>query len=478
MMSELTIVSLGPGNPDLLNISTIKALQSGYNLFLRTGNHPVASWLTENGITYETFDSLYEKTDDFDELNHCIVSSLFEKASVSPVLYAVPDAATDHTVRALFSFKPNHVRINVIPGVSTYDVCTSVSVPFISESSLYVTPASDILSGFFHDPNRTLLITEIDNPILAGEIKILLSETLDDEYIIYLLRSMDVPISIPLYELDRRKDIDHRTCVLVPGSGFRSRTRFVLNDLIGIMEALRAPDGCPWDRAQTHESLRPYVIEEAWECVAAIDENDPDHLCEELGDLLFQIVFHSSIAGSFDEFTLIDVLSSICSKMLRRHPHVFSDEKFEDTDSLRDAWEKIKAAETGRQTVVSSLDDVPASLPSLKYAAKILKKLMRDESGSRDTRDILTDLCQLAEKIINNKEQIAEDSVGDLLLLCAAFCFHMSIDSEMILHRAVDRLRSRIVSSEAIMKKHGKSLEHLTFDELRVYLNHVEGEIK
>ncbi len=477
MTSDITIVSLGPGNPDLLNAVTIRTLRNAGELVLRTGRHPLSSWLTENGIPFSTMDFLYDTMEDFDQLNERIVSILLKKASVSPIVYAVPDAPTDRSVRTLYAHIPSSVRISTVPGVGIYDACTAVSLPFLSGQPLLVVPASDMLSGFFHDPNNTLLITELDNPILTGEIKIILSDMLDDLYQVYLLNGSDPPVPIPLYELDRKPGIDHRTSVLVPGSGFRERNRFVMSDLAEIMETLRSPDGCPWDRAQTHSTLRPYMVEEAWECVAAIDDNDSDHLCEELGDLLFQVVFHASIGRSFDEFSLGDVFTAVCAKMIRRHPHVFGSAKADSPESVRAAWEKIKEEETGHQTVVRSLDDVAEMLPSLKYTSKTLKKLLKAEYPGDSSR-ILSDIREYAGVLATDRGKTGEEALGVLLLLCAVLCFLEDVDSELALHRAADRLRSLVVSSEKSMKKQGKSLEHLTFDELRVYLKHVKGEIE
>ena len=477
MTSDITIVSLGPGNPELLNAVTISALRSARELVLRTGRHPLSSWLTENGISFSTLDFLYDSTEDFDQLNECIVSVLLEKASVSPIVYAVPDAPTDHSVRTLFARRPSSVRISTVPGVGIYDACTAVSLPFLSGQPLLVVPASDLLSGFCHDPNNTLLITELDNPILTGEIKIMLSETLDDLYQVYLLNGSGSPVPVSLYELDRQSGIDHRTSVLVPGSGFRERNRFVMSDLSAIMETLRSPEGCPWDQAQTHRTLRPYVVEEAWECVAAIDENDTDHLCEELGDLLYQVVFHASVGRSFDEFSLGDVFTAVCAKMIRRHPHVFGSTKADSPESVCAAWEKIKEEETGHQTVVRSLDDVAEALPALKYASKTLKKLLKTECPEGSS-PILSDIREYAGALAADPEKTDEETLGALLLLCAVLCFLEGVDSELALHRAANRLRALVVSSEESMKKQGKSLEHLTFDELRVYLKYVKGEIE
>ena len=476
MNSDIMIVSIGSGDPELLNIKTIRILQESVTLVLRTGKHPLVSWLREQAILFSTLDNLYEECEDFDQLNRQIAEYLFNLAESSQVVYAVPDALSDRSVYMLLSLKPDRLSVSLIPGVSAYDRFLSVSVPFLSEVSVTVVPAAELTDGFSYDPNRTLLITELDNGILAGQVKLFLSELLEDEHQILLLME-DEAIPTQLWLLDRHSGIDHRTAVLIPGSGYLERKRFVISDLISIMERLRAPSGCPWDRMQTHESLRPYVVEEAWECVASIDQQDMEHLSEELGDLLFQVVFHASIGQSYDEFTFCDVVSSICSKMIRRHPHVFGSRELKNAESVKVAWELIKQEETGHKTIISSLDDVSSGLPSLKYAAKVFKKISGSSFWRTDISDVISDLSDLIAEMHMDPESADTERLGELLLLCAELCQTKNTDGELVLHQAVDHLKKRMQAAEKRIINDGKTLEHLTFDELGVYLNHVKGEI-
>ena len=478
MITDIIIVSLGPGDPDLLNTKTLRALRESGTLILRTGRHPLTSWLTDNGIPFSTLDFLYEESDDFDILNRNAAEYLIRQAQAGPIVYAVPDAPTDCTVRVLLHEKPESFSAVVIPGISLYDTHLSSVLSFLQDAAVTVVPADELSDSFHYDPNTSLLVTELDNPIQTGQVKLFLSDMLGDEHNVFLLQNEKKPFSLPLYELDRQTGIDHRSAVLIPGSGFLERSRFVFSDLEMLMEKLRSPDGCPWDRIQTHESLRPYVIEEAWECVACIDQQDPDHLCEELGDLLFQIFFHSSVGRSFGEFSLHDVVTAICSKMIHRHPHVFGSRDLKDAESVRSAWEQLKQEETGSWTVASSLDDVSAGLPSLKYAAKIMKKLQETAAVRSDPKPVLSDIGHLSSSLLSGTVSESTDSLGRLLLLCSELCFALGSDSELVLHQAVDRLKYRLKKVDEVVKNDGKSLEHLTFEELGVYLKHVEDEIE
>ncbi len=478
MKSDIVIVSLGSGDPDLLNIKTVRILREAGSLILRTSRHPIASWLTEQGIRFSTLDHLYSESEDFDSLNQKAADCLIRLASGSEIVYAVPDAATDQTVRTLFRVKPENLAVSVIPGLSAYDLYLSSSLGRLTDTSVVLVPAVELTSGFFYDPNRTLLVTELNDQILAGQVKLFLSDMLDDEYSVVLLQPDGGAEEIPLWHLDRHAEIDHRHALLVPGSDFSGRNRFVMNDLAALMDRLRSPSGCPWDRIQTHETLRSYMIEEAWECVASIDQQDMDHLCEELGDLLFQIVFHSSIGQSYDEFTLDDVISSICLKMIRRHPHVFAARELNTPESVRDAWEKIKQEETGHRTAVSSLEDVSAGLPSLKYAAKLFRKLDGTPVVRSDASSVMQEILGLVTRMRGNPDKTDGEAFGRLLLLCAELGYIEGLDGELILRRSADRLKKRLKSAEKKIIEDGKSLEHLTFDDLGVYLNHVEDEIE
>ncbi len=478
MKSGIIVLSLGNGDPDLLNIKTLKALRESDSLFLRTGNHPIVSWLKENGISFSTLDHLYDVSEDFDMLNQKITDYLISMSEKSPIVYAVPDAITDHTVRTLLLNKPADLTVSLIPGISSYDMLLSSSADRFSDTALQIVTATDFVTRNQYDPNDTHLITELDNGFLAGEVKIRLNEMLEDEYQVFLVSDHQAPVPLSLWQLDRQKNIDHRSAVLVPSADMSGRKRFVLNDLLSLMDKLRSESGCPWDRIQTHESLRPYMIEEAWECVASIDQNDMEHLGEELGDLLFQIVFHASIGRSFDEFTMNDVVSSICLKMIRRHPHVFGDKALTDPESVKAAWEKIKQNETGHCSAVSSLDDVSAGLPSLKYASKLFRKLSGTSIIRSGSAPVLKDMLDLVNDLLAYPSHADSRILGRLLMLCSELCFTEGQDGELLLHQAADRLKNNLRSVEKAIVNDGKSLEHLTFEELGVYLKYVEDEIE
>ena len=444
MNQTVTVVNIASGDPDLLNAKTLQALREGGRLVLRTSVTPLVSFLNQEKISFSSLDDLYDAAEDFHQLSVSMAERIWSLAASSPVVYAVPDLMTDASVRMVCDLRPEKGRLVIIPGLGLSGLYHASARPLLPGPDLFSLPASALLTSDYN-PNVSLLVTELDNLILAGEVKLFLSSYLDDESEVYFLRAPEeAPVPVRLFELDRQLRVDHLSAVLIPGTGYPDRGRFVLEDLLRIMDRLRAPDGCPWDRVQTHQSLKPYMIEEAWECVAAIDEQSDAHLSEELGDLLFQIVFHASIGKDFDEFDMTDVVSSICRKMIHRHPHVFAEAASGPVSAPSPAeWEKLKRSETGSRSVLDSLDDVSPALPSLKYAAKVLKKCSSLPSFDCKPSEVISALLSC----LGHPPEDQESFMEKVLFLSAKLCYSLNLDGELLLRRAVTKYKNQLQSS-------------------------------
>ena len=220
---------------------------------------------------------------------------------------------------------------------------------------------------------------------------------------------------------------------------------YTFEDLKTIMDLLREEDGCPWDREQTHKSIRNCMIEEAYEVVEAIDTENSDLLKEELGDVLFQVLFHSRIEFEKNEFSIEDVVNDICVKMIRRHPHVFSDDAAKDSESVLASWEQIKTEEKQRTTLASRLRAVPPMLPALMRADKIAKKAKLTEDQSYGAERI----SEMFGQLIAESENPTGDTVGMLLLAISVYATKYGIDAEQALGQAVEREILRIEEKEA-----------------------------
>ena len=465
MTSVVTILSVGPGAPEFLNEITKKNLLEHGALFLRTKRHFLSSFLDSRNIPYQTMDTLYDTLDDFDSLSAAIAETLWKAAGESgSVIYAVSDAMTDSSVDALYRFRPVSGEIRNIPGFSYADYYLSACRVFFPTADIRICPASSF-SGLSLDPSRPVLITEINNAITAGEIKTALSYYVDDEDIVIFFDANGKPCPLPLYELDRQTFYDHLSAVAVPGRDKMDRKRKTLRDLMEIMDTLRSPGGCPWDHKQTHETLKPYLVEESWEVVDAIDKGDPQHLAEELGDLLFQVVFHASIGNSFDEFTMGDIVSGISNKMIRRHPHVFNGENQRSSSFSEAEWDRIKQKEQGIQSYAESLNAVSPALPSLCYAQKVIRKIQTASASNEESSEsfILSSLLNQIKKIQNTPFSERRKLLGKTLFLCAALARQYGVDSEVELHEFVQKAIESFQSQENKGKKASISTGTLDF---------------
>lgn len=209
-----------------------------------------------------------------------------------------------------------------------------------------------------------------------------------------------------------------------------SKGSYDINDLLTIMKLLRAPGGCPWDRVQTHKSIRNDILEEAYEAADAIDSDDPVHLREELGDVLLQVVFHSAIAEDEDGFCFDDVVNDICAKLVLRHPHVFGEIKVDGVENVLTNWDAIKQQSHGNETLYEALDDVSRTLPSLMRAAKLSRKA--DKAGELPKTPGLDRYDGIAEDEL--KFRIGED-----LFAAAAAARRRGIEPEQALYEACER---------------------------------------
>ena len=246
--------------------------------------------------------------------------------------------------------------------------------------------------------------------------------------------------------------------------------------LAAIVEQLRAPDGCPWDREQTHESLRPHLIEEAYETLHAIETCDDENLCEELGDLMLQPVLHAQIADEENRFDIIDVLEGISDKLVRRHPHIFGDVTVEDSAQVLANWNAIKKAEKASKNApakLSILDDVPRGLPALSLAMEISKTAARagfewpDAGGVLDK--VREEIDELETAMQNESRQRVGEELGDLLFTLVNVARWQKMDPELALRDMTRRFASRFGAMELLARERGVELAQLSpevWDEL------------
>jgi len=279
---------------------------------------------------------------------------------------------------------------------------------------------------------------------------------------------------VPLYELDRLTWIDHLTCVYLPPHDETKSvvSRYPLDRMADILEQLRDVNGCPWDREQTHISLKKYLIEETYEVLDAIDEGNMYKVCEELGDLLLQIVFHAQIARESGFFDLNDVIEIISEKLVRRHPHVFGSVSVKNSEEVSANWEEIKKGELEKKGEIrqSLLDGIPKNIPALVKADKIQCKAAKvgfdwpDYSGALDK--VKEEISELIEVVSGDDQDRVQDEIGDLLFAVVNLARLLKVNSDEALIMAIQKFKERFVYMENAASQACVNLREMDLQEL------------
>lgn len=235
------------------------------------------------------------------------------------------------------------------------------------------------------------------------------------------------------------------------------KKKYSFSELVEIIRVLRAPGGCPWDAEQTHKSIRNAFIEETYEAVDAIDKSSDTDLCEELGDVLLQILLHSQIAKEENAFDISDVISGIAEKMILRHPHVFGDVKVENSAEVLENWDKIKKKEKHQSTAAQTLKCVPMSYPALMRSAKVQKRAIKAGAAPQNTADIIDNAVDILLKLKSKTESGTDPAAdyGRLLFMLAGLSGQIGIDSEQALNAATDEF----INKFDLLEKSGKSFK-------------------
>ncbi|MGV1095904.1 bifunctional methyltransferase/pyrophosphohydrolase YabN [Clostridium perfringens] len=470
----LKIMGLGPGAYEALTIGALKELKNNKNIYFRTEKHPTVDFLKDEGIKFESYDHAYEKYDSFDDVYKYIAEDLITKIKDDEdLIYAVPGhplVAEKSVINLIELCKENNIQYEVLPAVSFVDAMME---------ALQVDPIEGVkIIDAFDMKNQILdkrvgtIITQVYNNFIASEVKLRLLEGYEDDTEIIFVRAAGVEglesiRKIPLYELDCQEDIDYLTSIYIP-KDLGNKKDF--QDLLDIIETLRNPGGCPWDREQTHESLKSALLEECYEVIDAIENEDEDALIEELGDVLLQVVFHASIGKEDGYFDIMDVIGGISNKMINRHPHVFGNEEANTSEQVLVNWDEIKKEEKGIKTLTEEMQNIAKSLPAATRAYKVQKKAKK---VGFDWDDVNCAMDKVKEELNEIKEvyncedkSIIEGEVGDLLFACINVARFLEVDGELALDKTIKKFIKRFsyIENEAI--KNNKNLKDMTLEEM------------
>jgi tetrapyrrole methylase family protein/MazG family protein len=468
---HVVVVGLGPAGGDLIGVGTAALLHASDRIWLRTARHPAAAALERS----QSFDDVYDAAATFDEVYAAIVERLVteaEAAAPEPVVYAVPGSplVAERTVELLRAER--RVEVSIVPALSFLDVAWGALGLDPLAEGVRLVDATEFAAAAAGE-RGPFLVAQCWSRHLLSEVKLAFADdvaaALPRPVLLHHLGLDDeVVVTVDWWELDRTLEPDHLTSLYVPrlADHAGAAAGVEVARLVALMDTLR--EECPWDRAQDHASLMPHLIEESYEVLDALSAlagaPDPQaanaHLEEELGDLLFQIVFHARLATEAGAFDLAGVARTVHDKLVHRHPHVFADVEADDAGQVEANWEEIKKSEKGRASVT---EGIPDALPALVFTAKLARKARAvgvepyDPKEATATVDELTDLARLAGRATPHADDpLARDArdverqVGDLLFAVVNLAQRVGVDAEQALRERALALRADIRRAEGV----------------------------
>ncbi|MEG1559816.1 MAG: nucleoside triphosphate pyrophosphohydrolase [Clostridia bacterium] len=483
-MKTVTIAPISTKNNMTFAIDEV--ISGAKMLFVQTFAHPAVKAFLDKLKNAVSMDDIYESSDNFDELNRKIALRILGETEIernTDCVFVVLGRSVSRELMSVFNeLGGQFAEFILLPSAGFAEAAAGLKENSVQFSSCAVYSAHDIPETI--DLHFPVAFSEVDTQITAGELKLALSLFIDDDDFI-VFSDMDesgeyFSEKIRLYELDRQPSYSASSVVLAKASDYLFTVKNDLQDLKKIMTRLRGDGGCPWDREQTHLSLIPALIEESYEVVDAIRENDVEALLEELGDLLLQIVFHAQIEAEHSNFDMLDVTTGIVKKLIYRHPHVFADVSVANSNEVLKNWELLKQSEKAQKTVTDTLNAVPKSFPSLMRAAKIQKRASRIGFDWNNAKDAYFKIGEEANELFsaiegNEGDERIKSELGDLLFSVVNVSRLLKIDPELALGDAVDKFVKRFSKMEAAILKDSLSLEKMSLNEMDVYWERVKN---
>jgi tetrapyrrole methylase family protein/MazG family protein len=476
----ITVIGLGNERGDLTKRgeeAIVNAAKNGAPILVRTALTNSYQSVLELGVPHRVLDDMYTSSQNFATLTKKLVKTVVD--SGENAVYLVDGNVTED-VSAKALIKRLHGKVQIIDGVSK--IAQIARAANIDGCSYTVVSAYEIFdeaaSGTLSLP---LIVYDLDDRAFAGDCKLLLGDLFGEETPVKLVQAGKAK-KIALYELDRAKAYDYTTAVVIEKTPLLDKKRFTLNDLHEIVMRLRAPDGCPWDRVQTHESIKMSAVEEAYELVDAIDLDDDEKILEEAGDLALQVIFHAVMREEMGAFNLTDVLTGVCQKLISRHTHVFGEDKATDGESALSVWEKNKMVEKNQVTFADAVNDVPKCFPAAMRAQKVGKRAAKGGMDFATAEDAATrlkaEIDEFFEAYKAGDAIEAEKEIGDVLFAAVNVGRKAGCDCEKALKEATDRFAARFTKAEALALADGKVVTELSEAEWDEYYMKAKKALK
>ncbi|RIV21760.1 nucleoside triphosphate pyrophosphohydrolase [Alicyclobacillaceae bacterium I2511] len=482
-VARVLVVGLGPGGLDSVPLGVYRLLTSGRPVYFRTFVHPCVPQLLAQGVQATSFDEVYETEPSFSSVYARITAILTQAAlAEGEVVYAVPGhpSVGEQTVQNLL--RSDEAVEVVLGGGQSFVDAVWARLQIDPAEGFLLLDGTNLRSNTLQ-PTLHTLIAQVYDKSTAGEVKLTLMQVYPDEYPVTVIRAAGVSEleriqQMPLYQLDWQDWLDHLTSVYVPPATQSTQTLHrdpgVLLDLV---KRLRAPGGCPWDRAQTHLSLRPFVLEEAYEVAYALTHGRPEEQADELGDLLLQVLLNAAIAEETGEFSWRDVVQALADKLVRRHPHVFGTLGPLTVGEVQALWDTVKAEErqqqpnqtfpnNGNALSEGVLAHVKWYGPPLQTALDLQERAARVGFDWERLEDVLEKVKEEWQEVLTAQQQGQTEDVveelGDLLFVLVNFARWLQVDAEQALMNANKKFIDRFQTMERAAAINRESLQELT----------------
>lgn len=473
---EIVLLGLGPGDPDLLTRQAWQWLEGLQELYVRTRQHPTLLGLP-SGLQVISFDELYDRSERFEDVYEQIVDRVLALGQrPQGVTYAVPghpfvaEATCPEIARRA---KEMGIPVRVIEGISFLGPSfTALGIDPLPR--LQLVDALELANLHFppFPPDQPALIAQIYSREVASEVKLTLNANYPDEHPVRLVHAVgtgqQVIEDLALYEIDRSPHVGLLTTLYLPPlAGDTSVEAFQ-----EVVAHLRAPDGCPWDREQTQQSLGPSLLEETYEALSALEEGDVDGFREELGDLLLLLLMLAQIASEDGDFNFTQVVQGIHRKIVYRHPHVFGEEVVDGTSGVLKNWENLKAAERkakGKDTQKPKgiFDSLPKALPSLMQSQEYQERAAHVGFDWPNVEGVVEKFLEEWNEVqAAESEEEREKELGDLLFSVVNLVRWNKFDAESLLRKANQRFKQRFAHIEETARLQGRNLSDLSLDEM------------
>ena len=479
MSSCLHVIGLGPAGLDQLTLGNYRRICGAKKIFARTSQHPCVQDLIAEVVSVESFDEIYASETSFEAVYERITEQLRKELKKSAeVIYTVPGhpMVAEKTIQLIEEKLAQEYDVVIHPAMSFLDGIFRV-LKFDPIEGVLIRNY-DGLKELELTGQEWLVIPQVYNKLIASEVKLDLMNVYPDDAWVYVVKALGTALEqvdkLPLYEMDHG-EFDHLTTIVLPPNS----EVVSLYKLAQVMETLRSEGGCAWDKEQTHDTLKQYLIEESYEVLDAIEKQDMYNLCEELGDLLLQVVFHAQIASEASVFQLPDVIRGVIQKMIRRHPHVFGEEKAETADDVILTWDRIKRKEKESDNRPDFFND-PKGLPALMWASSTQRRVAKvgfDWSDINGPWEKVQEELQELEIALADGIGIREE-LGDLLFSIVNLSRLLKFDTEEVLRDTIHKFQKRFLKMIDLSGKNGEDFEQLTLDEMNIFWEKAKSQEK